>query len=497
MPYSPLQRGSKGIAKDLAGSYSFLKPFRIKSEGCDLINAIQERYSSDSLTKDADDGPSSETHIVTVAFQDEKDVQVELIGMNEIARAQANLEKLLVADLRGSPAAHFIDTKYPTLALTELDLSDTLISDWQNVAKICQRLPQLTSLSLGKNRFKELHLAGLERNRNSKVHILDLSATYITWKELTALLTLIFPNVTTLHFTQNKITSQDLMHHHKDDNNQIHTSKLKWLTLSDNEITDCSAFTLEAFGSLETLILRENNISSVTDFQTLPKLHTLELDGNLLTDWNVADDLHRKLPALASLRMRKNPVNDSLSAAMGRITVIGKMPLLKKLNGSDIDAPEREDAEKEYYKICVQEHMALQQKAAKEEENEEDEEDKIAQFEKRHPRFQEMLARFGKTSVAVAEEKATLEQFVVVVVLKCMTGTVMDLKGVEKKISKLMSVQDLKRLCHKIFGVPASTSTSINLRFSATSMNEVLDDRKDLPFYRIKDHCEFTLNENF
>lgn len=80
------------------------------------------------------------------------------------------------------------------------------------------------------------------------------------------------------------------------------------INLSFNELTATSLPTLSLFGNAVTLVLDNNNFSSLTGFPPLPKLQTLWLNNNSIEDIEeVVSVLPHKCPQLAYLSLLRNP----------------------------------------------------------------------------------------------------------------------------------------------------------------------------------------------
>ena len=102
------------------------------------------------------------------------------------------------------------------------------------------------------------------------------------------------------------------------------------------------------FPNLKSLILCENCIKEVkvdTTAKMFEKLATLSLSQTEVDDWNSLDEM-RKLPVLEDLRLVGIPLGRREEGSKARQLFISRLPNIKKLNGSNIDGNEREDAER-------------------------------------------------------------------------------------------------------------------------------------------------------
>lgn len=126
---------------------------------------------------------------------------------------------------------------------------------------------------------------------------------------------------------------------------------VKQLHFSNNSIEDWADVVRlgKLFPNLKSLILCENGIKEVTVagecHRIFNKLQTLSLSQTGLDNWNSLDEM-RKLPVLEDLRLVGIPLGRREGSSKARQLFISRLPNVKKLNGSDIDENEREDAER-------------------------------------------------------------------------------------------------------------------------------------------------------
>jgi len=237
--------------------------------------------------------------------------------------------------------------------ISELDLTDNLLSDWGDVAEILASFKNLVFLNLSNNLLNQ----PLDDNNNQIKEKLDnnplhlkklvLNGNNVDWSAVLALIGRM-PELEEVHLSANNLTDPD-------SENILKHSNLRQIYLSCNPIQDFSSVSLNLISScsrLELLSLAECPVSQLPASEALPKLppglHSLNISTTKIKDWAEVDKL-RKFPALEDLRVSHCPFLDELSAHEKRMMLIARLPNVQVLNGGDKIGPvEREDAERAF-----------------------------------------------------------------------------------------------------------------------------------------------------
>eukprot|EP00742_Colponemidia_sp_Colp-10_P007673 GILJ01008271.1.p1 GENE.GILJ01008271.1~~GILJ01008271.1.p1 ORF type:complete len:1377 (+),score=161.86 GILJ01008271.1:344-4132(+) len=120
-----------------------------------------------------------------------------------------------------------------------------------------------------------------------------------------------------------------------------HLVQLRELTLDKNRIRALEPHSFVNLHQLRELRLEENGLRSLSFFLPLPRLQSLFLAFNRITDVGELEKL-AELPMLVELTLSSNPV---ARKQLYRPTLVRKMPTLKYLDGREIIMDERERVE--------------------------------------------------------------------------------------------------------------------------------------------------------
>ena len=222
--------------------------------------------------------------------------------------------------------------------ITELDLSDNLISDWAAVAEILAAFPRLTFLNLARNMLRgpaplpvPLPATRLAR--------LVLNGNAVDWGGLSALLASL-PTLTELRLTNNSLVDPPagLVLHH---------SRLAELFLSCNPLAGLGRVLacLSGCHNLAQLSLSDCPVVSLVGLAP-PRLARLNISGTGVADWGEVERL-RNYPALTELRIMDCPVSNVLGPEQRRQELLARLPNISILNGGDqVSDTEREEAER-------------------------------------------------------------------------------------------------------------------------------------------------------
>eukprot|EP00092_Neocalanus_flemingeri_P013931 GFUD01015027.1.p1 GENE.GFUD01015027.1~~GFUD01015027.1.p1 ORF type:complete len:540 (-),score=128.50 GFUD01015027.1:28-1647(-) len=246
----------------------------------------------------------------------------------------------------------FSDLTSKVRHISELDLTDNLLSDWTDVAEILSSFKSLTFLNLSNNLLND----PLDNEKNKIKEKLDngnlamkklvLNGNNINWSTVDYLVRKM-PNLNQLHLSTNNLGDPEtatLQHHN-----------LRQLYLSCNPINDFCSVSLNLVSncsSLEFLSLAEcpiNRLPEVDDLRNVPKfLHSLNISTTKINNWNEVEKL-KKFPGLNDLRIQGCPFLDEYTAHENRMMLIARLPNIKVMNGGEkITTTEREDAERAF-----------------------------------------------------------------------------------------------------------------------------------------------------
>ncbi|CAG8126481.1 unnamed protein product [Penicillium nalgiovense] len=173
---------------------SFVRPSRPSDQPLNFLEALREKYASDSENSLTSNTLGSGATIQGKAIEISGKV-VEEVGFDKIRKQLAELQELRIVLLDGlrvvgvlasydqdqvshSEAAQKIGETCPKI--TELDLSRSLLSRWRDVWDICNQLKYLKRLKLNGNRFQ-----ALEHDLTFKgITELHLEETLLSWDEV-------------------------------------------------------------------------------------------------------------------------------------------------------------------------------------------------------------------------------------------------------------------------------------------------------------------------
>lgn len=451
--------GTRYFTVRVPGSGSFIRPTASKlSSGCCFIEALRNKYLPPTIAPNKEQQSEQQQY----SRKNIADIEIEAPNLDRIARRAARLDRLKEVGLSGwqhssvpevdenavHDAGHevaraFDATKgYGEGSIREtcpnirwLDLSRSLLPDWEEVSLIAGELDHLQTLLLHFNRLQPPpeQLPESWKQRLGHIQDLRLDGTLMQWDELLKLA----PALTSLR------------------NLQLGNNEIK--NLHD---THCLSDSAPVLPSLASLSLEDNAISFWPDLvaalSRLPSLTSLNLNRNQLADIPAAPSSAPKLPALRELHIRENQVTswsslENLSSWLGhsqglealhistlqdeelhsssdeaqtqkqagslskweyrdfRALAVARLPTLKVLDKTDITPKERKDAELFVYTrfrdgdaYIINGGSALQ-KGKVELSNE----DKSANF----PRYLELAKMFdGEEALSAPPKEKTEEQ---------------------------------------------------------------------------------------
>ncbi|KAH0622500.1 hypothetical protein JD844_024867 [Phrynosoma platyrhinos] len=455
---------------------SFIRPNKVNF-GVDFLSAVREKYGLNDDQQDAES--RTETSIVIGRRT------VETIGFDSIKEKQKQLNNLSDVSLDGCAVS--------------------LAGQEEEIRRTCPRILFFFKFE-NKMKFPSTSLPASKGFCNLRV--LALNQTGVTWTEV-LLCAPGWPALEELYLASNDIslleryegnckycTTASVLHlcilkcdifSHRPIDVLLN---LKWLDLSDNQLTDESQLHLIAdLRRLETLILSNNGISSIhfpdAEFgcktNLFPSLTHLGVNGNRITDWSVINELD-KLQKLQSLDCRNNPLMDTdKNVETVKQLLIAKIGQLKFLNKSQIFPEERRGAELDYRKKYGIDWLKAGGNQDPNKNNPSEE------FLAAHPRFQVLCEKYGapEDGELKREQPFSLKNQLLTLTFKCPNKP--DQQPIEKKLPDSMTVQKVKGLLYRLLKIPGS---ELKLSYESSKMKgkefELDNDLKPLQFYSIE-----------
>ncbi|XP_015269303.1 PREDICTED: tubulin-specific chaperone cofactor E-like protein [Gekko japonicus] len=241
--------------------------------------------------------------------------------------------------------------------VSELDLSDNKLEDWQEVSKIVSNVPHLEFLNLSSN---PLNLSVLERTCAGSfagVRKLVLNNSKASWETVHTILQEL-PGLEELFLCLNDYKTVSC--------SPVCCHSLKLLHITDNDLKDWPEIRKLGvmFPSLDTLVLANNYLTTIEDSEDslgrlFPNLRSISLHKSGLQSWEDIDKLN-SFPKLEEVRLLGIPLLQPYTNEERRKLVIARLPSITKLNGSVIAEGEREDSERffiRYYLDFPQEEV--------------------------------------------------------------------------------------------------------------------------------------------
>ncbi|NWH82223.1 TBCE protein, partial [Piaya cayana] len=455
---------------------SFIRPNKANF-GVDFLTAVRDRYG---LNNEQDVQHGTEDVMVSGKT-------VEFVGMDSLAKRQrqVRLNQLVDISVRERAVSHAglkEEISRTCANIRYINLSKNLISSWETVTAIASEVQNLETLDISENKMKFPSTSTSVSSVFSKLRILALNKTEITWTEA-LLLAPGWPALEELHISSNNITVLERP------DNVLQTLKL--LDLSGNQLLDGNQLHLIAhLPRLEQLILSNTGISSMhfpdvgsgCKTKMFPSLKHLAINNNKISQWSTINELD-KLQSLQSLQCKNNPVMDTeKNPETLRQLIIAKISQLEVLNKCEILPAERKGAELDYRKIFGKEWLAAGGHWDPEKNKPSEE------FLAAHPRYPSLCLKYGSPEEGELKGKqpSTLKSQLLSLTIKCPENP--EQKPVEKKLPGSMTVQRVKGLLYRLLKIPGS---ELKLSYESSKLAgrevELDNDLKPLQFYSIED----------
>ncbi|XP_010157559.1 PREDICTED: tubulin-specific chaperone E [Eurypyga helias] len=451
---------------------SFIRPNKANF-GVDFLTAVKDRYGLNAEQDGAE-------NIVMFGKK-----TVEFVGMDSIAEQQSQLNQLVGISVRDCAVSHAgqeeeIGRTCPNIS--HINLSKNLISSWETVTAIASQVQNLETLNISENKLRFPSTSTSLSGVFSKLRILALNQTNITWTEV-LLCAPGWPALEELYLTSNNISVLERP------DNVLHTLKL--LDLSDNQLLDGNQLhRIAQLPRLEQLILRNTGISSIhfpdagfgCKTKMFPLLQRLAINNNKISQWASINELD-KLPSLRALQCHNNPLMDTEKNPQTlRQLIIAKISQLEVLNKSEILPDERKGAELDYRKVFGKDWLAAGGNWNP------DENKPSEEFLAAHPRYPALCLKYGapEEGELKGRQPLTLKNQLLTLTIKCPEKP--EQKPVQKKLPESMTVQRVKGLLYRLLKIPGS---ELKLSYESSKLEgkevELDNDLKPLQFYSIED----------
>ncbi|XP_055377115.1 tubulin-specific chaperone E [Condylostylus longicornis] len=397
----------------------------------------------------------------------------EIVGMEKIAQKQSKVEELNEISVSNSPINCAGDL-HNFKRLSGLNISSTLIWNWNIVSDIAKQVPSLEDINLSSNRFtlpKEDEINRLEPSfRNIKQIVLGKFGIK-NWDDLITIAHL-WPNIESLGLQENYFSNISTI-----DNNVIFRN-LKKLDLNQTNLSDFNEILkLGNINSLEVLLLMENNIEfiklpecdpekKINIFENLKEINLLH---NPIKDeastFNELDKL-KSLSSVCKTSDKKSGFDEMFSMAVGLISN------LQFLNRTFIERESRKGAEYDIWKKYGEEWQQC-----------EGDEKKKLDFTKKYRNYGNLLKKYGSPAEFLIKPQKKLSNLIKIKIQYKPSGELW-----EKKLLRKLSLNTLQGLIMKQFklkSTPKMTYIDIDHKNLVVELNNM---SKTLDFYSIKDN---------
>ncbi|KAK2161322.1 hypothetical protein NP493_1590g00002 [Ridgeia piscesae] len=474
--------GTKYFTTSHPTSGSFLRP-RKANLGISFMCALEERYG----IIDAELAAKINNDMFVVGHKQR--TTVEVVGIEQINKQQSKFDELVSVALRGmcvnSPGKDGeIARSIPNVE--ELDLSSNLLSSWEDVARISQQLPKLTSLNVSSNRLMLPSNPSALTAAFKNIKVIYLNRMNYTWNDVLRCCEM-FPRLVELHACFNNIASLGGL----SDN----LLGLKRLNLEHNALTSWAELLVAGqLPNLEELIVNDTGLEEVKFPDTtgrqktkyFPRLTTLALSHNKIHSLESINELG-KLSSLSDLKISHNTLMEAVSKvttvnpATAQYTLwylyIAKIGNLKRLNNTWVTSSDQQGADLDYLKMFGQAWLKLLPGPSPERE----------QFNLAHPRYEELVQIYGPPGEAECkQDSAALKNKLLSMNID--SPSLPDKAPIKKKLPVSMTVQKLKTLLSRIYKV---STISMTLTYTSQKMPntefEFENDQKEIGFYSVED----------
>ncbi|KAH8355166.1 hypothetical protein KR093_007435 [Drosophila rubida] len=479
--------GKRYFQTQLPTAGSFIRPGKL-GPCATLEDQARDRYLNyDSSNVDASLIRAAQASVQASLF--------EVVGMDKIARKQSKFEQLLEVSVDETPvnAAGYLKD---LTQLTTLNVSHTLIWNWEIVASITEQLPMLNNLNLryasahlqhlatfynyicncSSNRLvlpTEAEISKLEPAFRQLKHINLRNCGFADWKEVmqTALL---WPDIQSLGLQENSLSQLSEV-----DCNRIFR-QLRELDLHRTKLMDFDQVCkLGNISTLQMLNLMENGIEQLQlpDCEPQCKLNLfVSLEQlNLLHNpiWNEAEAFNEldKLPQLKRINMSphlKSNFDEMFSKAVASIAG------LQFVNKAKVTDEERRGAEYDIWKKNAVDWLQATKLGA----------DALREFYKKHRTYLMIVNKYGSPADFVPRIQTKQSNLIKVRIQHQPSGEIW-----EKKVPRMITVQTLQGLVMKRFRLSGETPQLCYVDAKRPELVVPLENNaKTLDFYSVQEH---------
>ncbi|EST06052.1 Leucine rich repeat 4 [Kalmanozyma brasiliensis GHG001] len=384
--------GTRYFDVRVPGSGSFVRATSSKlSSGCGFLSALRNKYLPAPATETEQRSGTEETQY---SRKNIAEIEIETPNLERVVQKAARLDRLKEVGLGGWQQSVALeeggeDARYDVARAYDeaerlgsgsiretcpnirwLDLSSSLLPNWEEVSLIAGELEQLKTLLLRFNRLQSppVEVPASWRERLGRIEDLRLDGTLVQWKEVVRLSPALI-GLKALHLGGNDIGTLTATSSDKADEKTF--PSLTLLSLEDNAMASWPDLVaaLSRLPSLETLILDRNRITATPSAPSsackLPGLKELYLRGNQLDSWSSLENITTWLGSASGLKaLHISALQDDQETANAAVPVtangdllskyeyrdfraiaIARLPTLKELDKTSITPKERRDAE--------------------------------------------------------------------------------------------------------------------------------------------------------
>ncbi|XP_075167215.1 tubulin-binding cofactor E [Haematobia irritans] len=370
----------------------------------------------------------------------------EVVGMDKLARKQSKFEQLTDVSVDNCPVNSAGYLKEFTM-LTTLNLSHTLVWNWDILADICGQIPSLRNLNLSCNRLvipSDIKVAELTPAFNNLRFINLRDCGFSNWSDVMQTARL-WPYIESVGLQENPLSELSVV-----DTEKVFKN-LKELDLHRTKLFDFDqVYKLGSIKTLTFLNLMENGIEEIklpdcepdAKLDVFPALEHLNLFHNPI--WNEIDTFNEldKLPKLKRLNKTPHLKSDFDEMFANAIAMISNLEVLNK---AQITPEERRGAEYDIWKKYGTEWMQASMKA-----------DTLKEFYKKHRTYALLLKKYGSPADFVPRTNVKTSNLIKIRILHSETGDVW-----EKKFPRMITVQTLLGLIVKRFHMNSDTAPQL------------------------------------
>ncbi|KAH8413645.1 hypothetical protein KR222_002538 [Zaprionus bogoriensis] len=367
----------------------------------------------------------------------------EVVGMDKIARKQSKFEQLSEVSVDETPVNAAGCLKELT-HLTTLNVSHTLIWNWEIVASITEQLPMLVNLNLSSNRLllpKESQIKELEPAFRQLKHINLRNCGFTDWQDVLQTAQL-WPDIQSLGLQDNSLSQLSEV-----DCTRIFR-QLQELDLHNTKLMDFDQVVkLGNIRTLRLLNLIENGIEQLklpdcepqSKLSIFVSLEQLSLGNNPI--WNETEAFNEldKLPQLR--RLNKSPhlksnFDEMFSKAVASIAG------LQFVNKAQVTPEERRGAEYDIWKKYAPDWLQVIKLGA----------DALREFYRKHRTYVTLVNKYGSPADFVPRTQTKQSNLIKIRIQHQATGEIW-----EKKVPRMITVQTLQGLVMKRFHLIGET----------------------------------------